>query len=87
MTTPTDRGERARPSTPSVREGENAAMAERMRCARCGDVIGFYEPLVYSSGQSRSTSAAAEPQIGSEPGERFHRGCYLEPPDSGAPST
>ncbi len=59
-------------------------MGKNMRCERCGDVIGVYEPLVQvSDGQARLTSAAAEPQIGDEPGERFHRACFTEPPASG----
>lgn len=48
-----------------------------MRCGRCGDVIGFYEPLVLlGDHQARTTSAAAEPHIAEEPGKLLHRACY-----------
>lgn len=51
----------------------------QMRCRQCGDVIGYYEPLVLlERGQARASSAAAEPQLGNAPGERFHRACYVE---------
>jgi hypothetical protein len=51
-----------------------------MRCEHCGDVIGIYEPLVLlADGHARTSSAAAEPQIGDELGKHFHRACY---PDS-----
>jgi hypothetical protein len=50
-----------------------------LRCAHCGDVIGVYEPLVVvHDGVARTTSAAAEPHLGEEPGERFHRACHGE---------
>jgi hypothetical protein len=50
-----------------------------MKCGHCGDVIGIYEPVVLlRDGQARTTSAAAEPQVGDEPGEHFHRTCYAE---------
>ena len=55
------------------------SMSEPMRCRRCGDVIGYYEPLVMvEPGQVRTTSAAAEPQLNVAPGERFHPACYAE---------
>ena len=50
-----------------------------MRCGRCGEVIGIYEPLVLAhEGLVRTTSVAGEPQIAAELGERFHRACYVE---------
>ncbi|MHB8234456.1 MAG: hypothetical protein ACYDHT_07370 [Solirubrobacteraceae bacterium] len=56
-----------------------------MKCARCGDVIGVYEPLVLlSAGDARTTSAAAEPQVGEESGEHFHRSCYARSPATSA---
>jgi hypothetical protein len=50
-----------------------------MKCGGCGDVIGFYEPLVLLvEGHARTTSAAAEPQVADTAGEHFHRACYAE---------
>jgi hypothetical protein len=52
---------------------------QSMTCEHCGDVIGIYEPLVLLfDGRARTSSAAAEPQIGEGPGGRFHRACYPE---------
>lgn len=54
-------------------------MEQAMRCGRCGDAIGVYEPLVLvKDGEVRITSVAAEAHIGEEPGERFHRACHGE---------
>lgn len=54
-----------------------ASMSERLRCVRCGEVIGSYEPLVLRlGGRARETSRAAEPDIVLEPGEHFHERCY-----------
>jgi hypothetical protein len=56
-----------------------ATMSDPMKCSGCGDVIGYYEPLVLLvQGEARTTSAAAEPQVGGAPGEHFHRTCYAE---------
>ena len=53
-------------------------MSDAIRCARCGDVIGVYEPLVVSvSGEARETARAAEPSLPLPGGEHFHRACYL----------
>lgn len=49
----------------------------RPRCARCGDVIGVYEPLVHvREALVRRTSRAAEPQIVSASGAVYHEDCY-----------
>lgn len=49
----------------------------KLRCARCGDVIGVYEPLVVvTDGVVRRTSRAAEPQIAAKVGDFYHEGCY-----------
>jgi hypothetical protein len=62
-------------------------MGKPMKCRGCGDVIGYYEPLVLLiDGQPRTTSAAAEPQVGDAPGEHFHRACYAEDRAAGAPA-
>lgn len=48
-------------------------------CARCGDVLGVYEPIVVSdAGAARETSRAAEPDAASAGGELYHRDCYAE---------
>ncbi|MCW3032069.1 MAG: hypothetical protein QOK19_2394 [Solirubrobacteraceae bacterium] len=60
-------------------------MGESMKCRGCGDVIGYYEPLVLLvEGHARATSAAAEPQVADTAGERFHRACYAETRGAGA---
>jgi hypothetical protein len=46
-------------------------------CARCGDVIGVYEPLVEVLGElARQTSRAAEPGVCTTGGTCYHRACY-----------
>lgn len=48
-----------------------------LRCARCRDVIGVYEPLVHViGGRARRTSRAAEPTIVVEAGLLYHLDCY-----------
>lgn len=49
-----------------------------MRCSRCGEVIGSYEPLVLLlDGEVRETSRAAEPDLALQVGaERFHIACF-----------
>jgi hypothetical protein len=50
---------------------------EPLRCARCGDVIGIYEPLVLVEGLGqRLTSRAAEPEVMHTPGDFFHGACH-----------
>lgn len=47
------------------------------RCARCGDVIGVYDPLVHVAGETaRGTSRAAEPDIATLAGRIYHDECY-----------
>lgn len=56
-------------------------MDQPMRCGHCGDVIGIYEPFVLvCDGRERTTSLAAEPHVGEEPGEQFHRACHPQSP-------
>lgn len=51
----------------------------KVRCDHCADVIGVYEPMVaVFEGEARETSRAAEPAIGAQAAERYHRSCYLE---------
>ena len=48
-----------------------------MRCARCGEVIGVYEPLVaIIDGEVRETSRLRSPELVAGAGEYFHAGCY-----------
>jgi hypothetical protein len=55
------------------------------RCARCGDVIGVYEPLVHVvEGVGHHTSRATEPRIVDEAGPLYHGYCYE--PDQGGGS-
>ena len=52
-------------------------MKFNLKCDRCGDVIGTYEPvIVVNNGGARRTSLAAEPGLASRPGEHYHRPCY-----------
>jgi hypothetical protein len=47
------------------------------RCARCGDVIGVYEPAVLViDGAPRGTSLAAEPAAERGAGAWHHRDCF-----------
>jgi hypothetical protein len=51
----------------------------RLRCLRCADVIGAYEPMVLeTSGGPRHTSLAAEPELYGSDARCFHRACYLQ---------
>jgi len=49
---------------------------DRIRCPRCGDVIGVYEPLVirYTAGPHR-TSIAAEPHLFPISADCYHAAC------------
>jgi len=57
-------------------------MDEMLKCHRCGDVIGVYEPLVrFVEGRAVETSRLLEPHVGGE-GERcFHSGCAEHRPE------
>jgi hypothetical protein len=48
-----------------------------LRCARCRDVIGVYEPLLHVvDGIARRTSRAAEPElVHAEGGSCYHLAC------------
>jgi hypothetical protein len=54
-----------------------AALAQ-LRCTRCGDVIGVYEPMVVVRGadEARETSRAADPALPLVGAEHFHSECY-----------
>jgi hypothetical protein len=54
-------------------------MSGTVRCRHCEDVIGVYEPMiVLCDGQVRGTSRAAEPNVGSDASECYHRACYVQ---------
>jgi hypothetical protein len=54
-------------------------MNEAMRCARCGEVIGVYEPLVaLIDGRPLETSLLAELAPDPAAGTLFHRACFVE---------
>lgn len=47
------------------------------RCARCGDVMGVYEPLIHVADERvRRTSRAAEPDVCRADGVCYHASCY-----------
>jgi len=49
-----------------------------LRCQRCGDVIGTYEPMiVLEDGDARETSKVADQKATSEWSEYYHHACYL----------
>jgi hypothetical protein len=54
-------------------------MDQALRCQRCGDVIGTYEPMiVLNDGAMHETSTAANPNLASERGEHYHRACFAQ---------
>jgi hypothetical protein len=57
---------------------EQGPLAGPLRCARCGGVIGVYEPAVHVlDGIARTTSRAADPQLGRDrPGRCYHAACH-----------
>jgi hypothetical protein len=77
--------EQVTPGRSQAPRAERAVIGEAMKCGRCGDVIGIYEPVVLlSDGRARMTSAAAEPGVREAPGERFHRACCADQPAASA---
>ena len=48
-----------------------------LRCARCGEIIGVYEPLIHlADGIARKSSRAAEPDlVHAERGTCYHLAC------------
>jgi len=52
-------------------------MRAPLRCRRCGDVIGVYEPLVMLvEGRIYETSRAHDPSAAESLGDHYHRSCY-----------
>jgi hypothetical protein len=60
---------------PSLASG--VSMSEILRCQRCEDVIGVYEPMVVIvDGQPRETSRAADDTTRAPTGVCYHRSCF-----------
>ena len=60
---------------PSLASG--VSMSGILRCQRCEDVIGVYEPMVIcSGGDAWVTSLAATPELPNGPPDWFHRACF-----------
>ena len=53
-------------------------MDEKLCCARCGDVIGAYEPLVLLRDGRALDTSKAEMDDGVPPGECYHHACYTQ---------
>jgi hypothetical protein len=54
-------------------------MSRTLRCHRCDDVIGVYEPMiVLTDGRARNTSRAAEQDDREPVGECYHDACYTQ---------
>ena len=53
-------------------------MDEKLRCTRCGDVIGTYEPLVVLLDGRACDTSKAEMDDGDPLGECYHRACYAQ---------
>jgi hypothetical protein len=50
-----------------------------LRCHRCADVIGAYEPMVVLvEGEARNTSRAVERAVRDPVGECYHHDCYRQ---------
>lgn len=59
-------------------------MGDRLRCNRCRDVIGIYEPMItVNDGLADETSLAAQPDVGKQGSECYHRACYFDPAEAG----
>lgn len=68
-----------------ARRGAAVTAADPLGCARCGEVIGVYEPLVVRLRDGfRETSLAADPELPVAGADHFHLACWT--PGPGAPS-
>jgi hypothetical protein len=55
-----------------------------LRCHRCGDQIGVYEPLLtLVNGRAYETSRIADPQAAASFSECYHRECFKAMLDRG----
>lgn len=51
---------------------------EQWHCARCGELIGAYEPMiVVENGRARRSSRTAELRAGRLASEHYHEACYI----------
>lgn len=54
-----------------------------VRCKRCGEVVGVYEPMiVVADGDAHRTSLAASGRAAVEAAECYYAACYLDPADT-----
>jgi hypothetical protein len=54
-------------------------MKRTLRCRRCQDVIGVYEPMiVLDEGRARTTSRAAERDLEVRVQECYHEACFAQ---------
>lgn len=52
-------------------------VSEVLRCRRCGDVIGVYEPLIrVTEGRLLESSRAVAPELSDDDAEHYHRACF-----------
>ncbi len=48
-----------------------------LRCRRCGEVIGVYEPLIrVEEGRALESSRAVQPELSDADAEHYHRACF-----------
>jgi hypothetical protein len=54
---------------------------DRVRCSRCGDLIGVYEPMVMlaDGAPPRLSALFLEPDLAGEGAVLLHRGCHTGP--------
>jgi hypothetical protein len=81
-------GESSASHSPSASEPASGGYrgARRPRCARCGEALGIYEPLVVIDAQgARRTSCAADPQLLCGGAELLHRACHASGPPAQHP--
>ena len=71
------RGRLAEP--PRLRTNVTEASDEKLRCARCGDVIGVYEPaVIVVDGVAHAASLATAPDKLLDGAHVYHRACSLD---------
>jgi hypothetical protein len=81
-------GESSASQSPSESEPTSGGRgdARRLRCARCGDAVGIYEPLVVIDAQgARQSSYAADPRLLRGGAELLHCACHAPAPSAQNP--
>jgi hypothetical protein len=52
-------------------------VVDDLRCARCGEIIGIYEPTIVLAGEEiRETARAADDRLPVKGAAHYHRDCY-----------